>query len=106
MSKVGVVEFKAEGVSYYSRHDEDCFFHWLGKIKCVTKFYGQGRVLFIVVDRAAVTRIELMELLGFFYRYGLDMTQLREFDWPEFSDWFHDGDAYWSDRVFASREED
>ena len=31
MSKGGLVELRAEGVSYYSRHDEDCFFHWLGK---------------------------------------------------------------------------
>lgn len=91
----------AISVSYYSRHDEDCFFHWLGRMECVTKFYGRGKVLLIVIDRASVTRVELMELLGFFHRYGLDMKQLREFDWSEFSDWFRDENAYWHDRVFA-----
>lgn len=101
ISKFGLVELRAEGVSYYSRHDEDCFFHWLGRMECVTKFYGRGKVLLIVVDRASVTRVELMELLGFFHRYGLDMKQLREFDWSEFSDWFRDENAYWHDRVFA-----
>lgn len=103
MSKSGVVELKAESVAYYSKHDENCFFDWLGKISCVAKFYGRGRALFIVVDQAAVTRADLLELIGFFYRYGLDMTQLREFDWPEFSDWFRSGDAYWNDRVFGGR---
>lgn len=30
MSKVGLVELMAEGVSYFSRHDEDCFFIGVG----------------------------------------------------------------------------
>jgi hypothetical protein len=32
MSKVGLVELMAEGVSYFSRHDEDCFFIGLGSL--------------------------------------------------------------------------
>ncbi|WP_314101574.1 hypothetical protein [uncultured Stenotrophomonas sp.] len=95
-----MVELKAEGVTYYSKHDEDCFFGWLGKISCVAKEYGRGKTLFIVVDRAALTRVELLELLGFFHRYGLDMAQLRELDRPEFSDLLRSEGAFWRDLVF------
>lgn len=101
MSKDGLVELKAEAVTYYSAHDEDAFFDWLGKMACVKSYYGKGTELYIVVDRAVVSRGELLDLIAFFYRYNMSMAQLREFDVPEFSGWFRRKDAYWSSRVFG-----
>lgn len=55
MSNDGLVELKADAVTYYSAHDEHAFFDWLGKMVCIKNHYGKGTELYIVVDRAAVT---------------------------------------------------
>lgn len=101
MSNDGLVELKADAVTYYSARDEYAFFDWLGKMVCVKNHYGKGTELYIVVDRAAVSQGELLDLIAFFYRYNMSMAQLREFDVPEFSDWFRRNDAYWNSRVFG-----
>jgi hypothetical protein len=89
---------------YYSTHDEQCFFDWLGRMECVRHFYGRGDTLYIVIERTLLTRRELLNLLGFFYRYNISMAQLRVLDSSEFSSLLRDRDAYWNYRMFRSKE--
>jgi hypothetical protein len=52
----------------------------------------------------SVRRREVLDLLGFFYRYNISMAQLRVLDSPEFSSLLRDPDAYWNYRMFRSKE--
>lgn len=104
MKDDSLVELMAIRVTYYATHDEKCFFDWLGRMKCVRHFYGRGDTLYIVIDRALLTRREVLDLLGFFYRYNISMAQLRVLDSPEFSSLLRDPDAYWNYRMFRSEE--
>jgi hypothetical protein len=99
-----LVELEAVRVKYYSPHDEQCFFDWLGRMECVRRFYGRGDTLYIVIDRALLSRREMHDLLGFFYRYNISMTQLRVLETPEFSRFLRDRDAYWNYRMFRSKD--
>jgi hypothetical protein len=41
------------------------------------------------------------EFLALFFRYGIDMQQLRCFDTPEYAHWFRATEKYWHGRVFG-----
>jgi hypothetical protein len=103
MSSQNIIELEARSVVYYSQHDEKCFFDWLDRMGCVKGYAGKGETLFIAVDRDRVTSAELLDLLGFFYRYGISMSQLQVFDLPQFSDWFPKRGTYWHYRVFRAK---
>lgn len=90
----------ADSVWFYSQNDEAAFFGWLEKIDCVTKYDGQGTVLYIHVDSPTVDEVSLRDLLALFYRYKIDMKQLIRFERPEFSEWFRGKDSYWYASVF------
>lgn len=76
-------------------------FHLAWKDILRHKVLRKGRILFIIVDEAAVTRTELLEVFGLFYRYDLDMKQLSTLNRPEFADLFRSGDSSWGDQVFG-----
>jgi hypothetical protein len=98
-----VVELKMSPVGpFYSQLDEDAFFAWLSKIKCVSKFEGRLDVLRMEVCAAQLDAQDLRELLSLFRRYGVDLRQLAVFDREEFADWFRARVAYWYPLVFSN----
>lgn len=103
MKNEDLVELTAVSVTYYSHFDEECFFHWLKSMSFVKRYFGEGDVLFILVDKAAMTEADLMDLVGFFYRYGISMGQLRVFDCPQFKNFRRSG-TYWHHRVFKAKQ--
>lgn len=42
MSGEDLVELRVGRVTYYSPHDESCFFAWLHKMRFVEEFHGRG----------------------------------------------------------------
>jgi len=91
----------ATGVTYYHQSDETAFFEWLARIPCVERSEGRGPDLFIHLSRAP-TDADLRELAAFFYRYGIDMSQLAQFGSGRRRAWFRDPKMYWHRRVFGA----
>jgi hypothetical protein len=98
--KKDIIILIARSVWYYSQYDEDAFFGWLDKLKCVSKYDGKGDVLYIHIHTHAVDESALRELLAVFHRYNIDMKQLTIFDRKEFALWFRSEKSYWFRSVF------
>jgi len=96
------VVLQARQVRYYSAHDEALFFEWLDRTACISKYEGIGDTVHIHVDETQVGESELRELLAIFFRYRVDMTQLRVFDSAASAAWFRNEAAYWHSSVFGS----
>src|SRR3990172_3583772 len=67
------------GIKYYSRKDENVFFEWIKKIDCIDSVVGIGRELHLNIACKDLHDDDLRDLLALFYRYSLDMKQLRCF---------------------------
>jgi len=91
----------ATGVTYYHQNDENAFFEWLARIRCVDCFEGRGRDLVIHLSRPP-SDADLRELVAFFYRYGIDMRQLERFGTGDSRTWFRNPEAFWHMRVFGA----
>ncbi len=92
----------ASGVTYYHANDEAAFFEWLERIECVASYGGEGRDLFLSLKRRP-TKLDLQELLAFFFRYQIDMAQLAQFETKKNRDWFCDRQKYWHEKVFGKQ---
>ncbi|MFC7420820.1 hypothetical protein ACFQNF_13205 [Iodobacter arcticus] len=101
MIRPKIVELKAYEITYFSQYDEEAFFEWLTKIVCVESYVGRGNILFIKVNYDVLDEDGLRDLVALFYRYNLDMHQLKLFDHERFSEWFRDPKKYWFNEVFG-----
>ncbi len=95
------LQLKATLVTFLSEGDEVAFFEWINKIQAVRKCQGIGDTIFIDVDNSSVDAHVVREFLALFFRYGIDMQQLRCFDTPEYAHWFRATEKYWHGRVFG-----
>jgi len=96
-----LVRLEATGVRYFSSLDEGAFFSWLKAIRSIVNVVGEGRSLYITIDREKLDDDGLRELLGLYRRYGIDRGQLKTFDCDVFAPWFRDPEASWFDEVFG-----
>jgi hypothetical protein len=87
---------------YYSPGDERAFFEWAERISCVKKIEGCGEVLRLHVASRRIAARCLRELIGLFERYGVEMSQLAQFESPANRAWFRAPAAYWHDAVFGA----
>jgi hypothetical protein len=92
----------ARSVRFFSKHDEDQFFGWLGKLPCVASYRGQGIDLIVELRSDQVDDEDLRELLALFQRYGVNMAQLARFESDANRQWFKDSSAYWYSKVFET----
>lgn len=89
-------------VIFYSQTDEDAFFEWIGKTDCIENFYGEGDRLYLELVSDDLYDHNIRDLLALFYRYSVDMKQLKRFLNKENKDWFFDNKkAYWHKQVFG-----
>lgn len=89
-------------ISFYSSHDEAAFFQWLQKNDCIDAIEGIGNELHLSIAADELHDHDLRELLAVFYRYKIDMAQLKRFLTPENKKWLYDNKkAYWYKRVFG-----
>lgn len=85
---------------YFSQNDEAAFFEWIAKIKCVKKLNGVGDELHLYIPKKTVSDSCLRELLALFYRYKVNMKQLRIFLNDDNREWFMKETKYWYRGVF------
>ncbi len=95
-----IIVLHAESVIYLSQFDEDAFFEWLNKIKCINRYDGEGGFLRIYIIKSLVDDYSLRELLAVFYRYRIDMKQLAGFVTEKNKKWFCVPTKYWFSMVF------
>jgi len=94
------IALHADSVEFYSQNDEQSFFEWLKRIKCIECLDGQGSILEIIVAKNLVDDECLRDILAIFYRYNINMKQLAIFQSERNKAWFCSSTKYWFDRVF------
>lgn len=90
----------ARSTVFFSQNDEAAFDYWLFRIAAITDVRFVGATLEIDVAEP-VSDDELRDLLGFFYRYNIEMTQLVALEGPKRRRWFRGRETYWRERVFG-----
>lgn len=88
-------------VKFYCLKDEDAFFEWIKKINCIEKISALGRELYLHIVDDEIDDQDLDDLIGLFYRYNIEMTQLARFLTDENKNWFYENKkAFWYKKVF------
>lgn len=101
MSKENILICKS--VIFYAPKDEDAFFEWIKKISCVGSFSGIKDELYLYISSTTLEDEDLNDLLALFYRYKIDMKQLKKFLNEHNKKWFYENKkAYWHKKVFGS----
>jgi hypothetical protein len=70
-------------MKFYTHDDEDLFFAWINKIKCVKEYKGISTELYLIINSEKITQTDFQNFLGLFKRYKLkNPTQLKIFEGP------------------------
>jgi len=92
-------------VKYYCHKDEDAFFEWIKKIDCIDSFYGSGRDLYLELLGYDIPDENLQDIIALFYRYNVDMKQLKKCLTDSNKKWFFDNKkAFWHEKVFEEEK--
>jgi hypothetical protein len=95
---------RCKRVWFFSTGDEKAFFGFAAGIKAVREVSGEvDEILLQVVSRPSET--SLRDLIALFYRYDIEMSQLRQFCSPGNRHWFHDPQKFWFEKVFRNDRE-
>src|SRR4051794_2943089 len=80
---------RCKSVWFFATADEKAFFGFAEGIKAVRDVSGEGdEILLRVVSRPS--QASLRDLIALFYRYNIEMSQLRRFCIPSNRHWFRD----------------
>ncbi|MCO7187659.1 MULTISPECIES: hypothetical protein [unclassified Pseudoalteromonas] len=97
------MKLEAKSVKFLSPADEQSFFDRLNALSCVNDVFGQGFSIIIETDKSLDDE-ELREIIALFYRYNVNMKQLKGFLSKGNRVWFkHNQQSYWYKKVFESR---
>jgi hypothetical protein len=88
-------------VCFYSPEDEASFFAWAQRIPGVSRVFGEGPEIVLVVRSANPSETTLRELLALLPRYGVTLGQLRQFASERNARWFNDTRGFWYAEVFG-----
>lgn len=80
---------KCSPLRFYTEDDEELFFEWVKKIKCINKFEGVGRELHLYITSKNIPDNDLLNLMALFDRYKFDADQLKVFINESNKDWFN-----------------
>ena len=96
-----------KSVKFYSRKDEDVFFEWIQKIDCIDKTSAYLNMLYLHIASNELHDSDLRDLLALFFRYHIDMKQLKQFLTDDNKKWFFGNPkGYWHKQVFGSKKDD
>ena len=96
------VKLICKKIIFYSAFDDDAFFEWLKKISCVSSVKGFGEELHINIDKSKLVEENLREILALFFRYNIDMEQLKVFLNDDNKCWFFDNkESFWYGRIWG-----
>ena len=88
-------------VVFYFQKDEEVFFEWIKRIKCINKISAAGDELYLHIKKNDISDDDLRDFIGLFYRYNIDMKQLQVFLNEKNKEWFYGSPkGFWHKRVF------
>lgn len=91
-----------KSVKFYCPKDEDAFFEWIKKINCINRTSAKGRELYLHISKNNIEDSCLDDLIGLFYRYKIEMSQLAKFLTDDNKEWFYNNKkAFWHKKVFV-----
>ncbi|MCF2906876.1 hypothetical protein L1285_00785 [Pseudoalteromonas sp. DL2-H2.2] len=97
------MKLEAKNIKFLSPADEQSFFDRLNALSGVNDVYGQGFSIIIDTNQSLGDE-ELREIIALFYRYGVNMKQLKTFLSEGNRIWFkHNQQSYWYKKVFGNR---
>ncbi len=90
-------------LKFYSKKDENVFFEWINKIDCIDSTSVHLNEFHLYMASDELEDDALRNLLALFYRYKLDMSQLKRFLTKDNKKWFFDKKypGYWNKKVFG-----
>ena len=89
-------------VGFYAEGDELSFFNWIESIKAIKKYYGEGDIIYLKLSASKLSDSNLRELIALFYRYKIEMTQLKQFLNESNESWFQKNpQSFWHRKVFG-----
>ena len=95
------VKLICKKVIFYFQKDEDAFFEWLKKIKCLDHTSAARDELYLHIKKKNISDDDLRNLIGLFYRYKVNMKQLQIFLNETNKEWFRGKPkGFWYKRVF------
>ena len=91
-----------KAVKFYSHKDEDMFFEWIKKIDCIDETSAAYDELYLHIASDELHDNDLRDIIALFYRYKIDMKQLKKFLNKKNKEWFFDNlKAYWHKQIFG-----
>jgi hypothetical protein len=87
-----------KSVKFYSLNDEDAFFEWIKRIKCIEKFEGAREYLYLDLVNRELSYDDIKDLIALLYRYKIDMHQLAKF----YNESNKNAFTPWSKKIFKS----
>lgn len=89
-------------IKYYSLLDQQMFFEWAQRIKCIKQCFLSEQTIYIELKSNKLSERGLYDLLCFFKIYKIDMKQLRPFLTETNQKWFSASKtAYWYNPLFG-----
>ncbi len=78
----------APKVIFYSSNDKAAFWEWIEKMHCIEQVSGQLDKLYFQLNNTILSDEKLQELIALFYRYNIEMSQLKIFLNDNNKHWF------------------
>ncbi len=91
---------KCRGVRYLSEGDELVFSYWLKNISVIKKIDYKDFDIYLTIPKR-ISRRNLLNIIALFYRYRIDMKQLKQFLTKENKYWFHWKGKFWYKKIFS-----
>ena len=92
-----MIRIDTRRVVYLSQLDEDSFFRWAKRLRCVTSI----DVGYLHIRSKTLSDADLRDLIALLYRYKVPMHTLKQFGTPANKHWFKSKTKYWYRRVFG-----
>lgn len=93
---------KCTKVLFYSQEDELNFFQWIKSIKAIKQCYGVGDTIYLRLAASKLSDRSLRELVALFYRYKIEMMQLKRFSNRDNEEWFKkNAKAFWHKKIIG-----
>jgi hypothetical protein len=96
-----MIKLICKRVRFYSINDELSFDDWISRINGIKKWEGVGDEIHLYLPRKTVSMTCLRDLTALFYRYKIDMKQLRQFVNDKNRQWYMNEKKYWYKKVFG-----
>ncbi len=88
-------------VKFNSSLEKDIFFQWISKVDCIDKSLIQSDQINLYIAADDIHDHDLDNLMGLFYRFDIEMTQLARFLTDHNKKWFYDNKmAFWHKKIF------